>query len=103
MPNLTIIAGIRAVDKVLDGATGLGRVWRAGRIIRAGLLGDIMTAFERNPALPNLLLHDAFRDIVVGCQPAWREIVRTAVELGIPMLATSASLAYFDAYRSERL
>ncbi len=32
-----------------------------------------------------------------------RLIVKTAVDLGIPVLAHSASLAYFDAYRSERL
>jgi 6-phosphogluconate dehydrogenase len=30
-------------------------------------------------------------------------VVQTAVGLGIPVLALSASLAYFDAYRSERL
>ena len=30
-------------------------------------------------------------------------MVQTAVGLGIPCLAMSASLAYFDAYRSARL
>jgi len=82
---------------------GIARIWRAGCIIRAGLLGDIMAAFERNPELPNLLLDQAFREIITSHQSAWREVVQTAVGLGIPMLATSASLAYFDAYRSERL
>jgi 6-phosphogluconate dehydrogenase len=81
----------------------IARIWRAGCIIRAGLLGDITSAFERNPDLPNLLLDDAFRYIVLDHQSAWREVVQVAVGLGIPMLATSASLAYFDAYRSERL
>jgi 6-phosphogluconate dehydrogenase len=82
---------------------GIARIWRAGCIIRAGLLSDIMTAFERNPQLPNLLLDEAFRELVTSHQAAWREVVQTAIGLGIPMLATSASLAYFDAYRSERL
>ncbi len=82
---------------------GIARIWRAGCIIRAGLLSAIMAAFERNPALPNLLLDKAFRETVISHQAAWREVVQTAVGLGIPMLATSASLAYFDAYRSERL
>ncbi len=36
-------------------------------------------------------------------QEAWRFVVQTAVGMGIPVLALSASLAYFDAYRSERL
>ena len=82
---------------------GIARIWRAGCIIRADLLGDITTAFERDPHLPNLLLDEAFREIVLSHQSAWREVVQTAIGLGIPMLATSASLAYFDAYRSETL
>ena len=79
------------------------RVWRAGCIIRAALLSDITAAYVANPALPNLLLDKAFKEAVLTRQAAWREVIQTAVGLGIPMLATSASLAYFDAYRSERL
>jgi len=78
-------------------------VWRAGCIIRASLLSDITNAYRRNPDLPNLLLDEAFTQAAVGRQAAWREVVQTAVALGIPMLATGASLAYFDAYRSEVL
>lgn len=78
-------------------------VWRAGCIIRASLLSDITNAYRRNPNLPNLLLDDAFTKAVISRQAAWRQVVQTAVGLGIPMLATSASLAYFDAYRSEHL
>jgi 6-phosphogluconate dehydrogenase len=81
----------------------IAKIWRAGCIIRATLLGDIMAAYDRNPDLVNLLLDDAFRDAVHTRQAAWREVVQTAVGLGIPVLAMSASLAYFDAYRSERL
>jgi 6-phosphogluconate dehydrogenase len=36
-------------------------------------------------------------------QADWRFVVQTAIGMGIPVLALSASLAYFDAYRSERL
>jgi len=81
----------------------IARIWRAGCIIRAALLGDIMAAFEGNRELPSLLLDESFREIIGVRLAAWREVVQTAVGLGIPMLATSASLAYFDAYRSERL
>ena len=81
----------------------IAKIWRAGCIIRATLLGDITAAFDRNPRLVNLLLDDAFREAVESRQAAWRLVVQTAVELGIPVLAMSASLAYFDAYRSERL
>ena len=81
----------------------IAKVWRAGCIIRATLLADITRAYERNPGLVNLLLDDAFRDAVEQRQAAWRTVVQTAVGLGIPVLAMSSSLAYFDAYRSERL
>jgi 6-phosphogluconate dehydrogenase len=81
----------------------IARIWRAGCIIRAGLLGDITTAYRRNPALTNLLLDDSFREAVESRQAAWRSVIQTAVGLGIPVLALGSALAYFDAYRSERL
>lgn len=81
----------------------IARIWRAGCIIRASLLDDIASAFETDPELPNLLLASGFRERVLESQSAWREVVKTAIDLGIPMMATCASLAYFDAYRSERL
>ncbi len=81
----------------------IAKIWRAGCIIRATLLGDIMSAYDRNPGLVNLMLDEAFRDAIERRQEAWRLVVTTAVSMGIPVLATSASLAYFDAYRSERL
>jgi len=81
----------------------IAKIWRAGCIIRANLLEDIMAAYHRNSALVNLLLDPAFREAVESRQEAWRLVVQTAVGMGLPVLAMSASLAYFDAYRSERL
>jgi 6-phosphogluconate dehydrogenase len=81
----------------------IARIWRAGCIIRATLLGDIMAAYHRDPGLVNLLIDPAFAAAIETRQAAWRFVVQTAVGLGIPMPATCASLAYFDAYRSERL
>jgi len=81
----------------------IARVWRAGCIIRAALLDDIAAAFGRDPELPNLLMDDTFAQAVLERQAAWRDVVQTGVGLGIPLPATGASLAYFDAYRSARL
>jgi 6-phosphogluconate dehydrogenase len=83
--------------------TDIAKIWRAGCIIRAGLLGDIMSAYHRDPSLVNLLLDDTFRSAVEGRQEDWRFVIQSAIGMGIPVLAMSASLAYFDAYRSERL
>jgi 6-phosphogluconate dehydrogenase len=81
----------------------VARIWRAGCIIRASLLGDISAAFGRDHALVNLLLDSAFRDAVAQRQQAWRTLVQAAVGLGIPVPGLAVSLAYYDAYRSERL
>ena len=79
------------------------RIWRGGCIIRAELLDDITQAYVRNPDLPNLLLDEQFRQAVESRQQAWRYVVTTAVNMGLPVPATSASLAYFDSYRTARL
>ncbi len=81
----------------------IAAIWRAGCIIRADMLDDIMNAFERDPNLTNLLLDDHFRELVVMRQGAMRHVISTAVSLGIPVYAMSAALAYFDAFRSARL
>jgi 6-phosphogluconate dehydrogenase len=81
----------------------IAKIWRAGCIIRARLLGDIMAAYQRNPDLMNLMLDDSFRTVLENSQESWRFVLQTAIGLGIPVLAMNASLAYFDAYRSAVL
>jgi 6-phosphogluconate dehydrogenase len=81
----------------------MARIWRAGCIIRAQLLDDITNAYRRNAQLSNLLVDDEFKHAVQSRQAAWRFALKTAIELGVPMPAMGASLAYFDAYRSARL
>jgi len=81
----------------------IARIWKGGCIIRAKLLDRIKSAFAANPDLSNLLLDPYFSGIVMDCQAGLRHAVQTAVGAGVPCLAMSASLAYYDAYRSERL
>jgi 6-phosphogluconate dehydrogenase len=81
----------------------VAKIWRAGCIIRADLLGDIRDAFRKDQALVNLLVDDAFREAMAQRQAAWRYVVQTAVGLGIPVPAMGVSIAYYDSYRSERL
>jgi 6-phosphogluconate dehydrogenase len=82
---------------------GIALIWRGGCIIRSVFLGKIKEAFERNPALANLLLDPFFAEAVQRAQPAWRRVVTTAVNMGIPVPATSSALSFFDGYRAERL
>lgn len=79
------------------------RIWKGGCIIRAGLLDLIMTAYAGQPKLANLLLDDRCRGLVEQTQQGWRMATAAAIELGIPVPAMAASLAYFDSYRTAEL
>ena len=81
----------------------IAKIWRAGCIIRASLLGDIMDAYERDPKLVNLMLDETFMTAIVDRLDDWRKVVQIAVGLGIPVPAMSGALSYYDAYRSEHL
>jgi 6-phosphogluconate dehydrogenase len=81
----------------------IARIWKGGCIIRAQFLDLIKNAFRKNPQLPNLLLDDHFKAWVTEAQPRWRHVVQTAQAQGIPVLAMSSSLAYYDSVRAERL
>ncbi len=81
----------------------IARIWRGGCIIRARLLEDVRQVYRANPDLPNMLLAEPFTTQIKERQAAWRRVIQTAVGLGIPVPGLSASLAYFDAYRSGRL
>lgn len=81
----------------------IARIWRGGCIIRARFLNRITEAYERNPNLVNLMLDPFFMDILNRNQADWREIVALGVSNGIPIPAFSASLGYYDSYRSPRL
>ncbi len=82
---------------------GIALMWRGGCIIRSVFLGKIKEAFDKNPDLVNLLLDPFFKDAVEKAQSAWRRVVTDAVEMGIPIPATSAALAFYDGYRAGRL
>ncbi|MFB8791890.1 MAG: NADP-dependent phosphogluconate dehydrogenase [Potamolinea sp.] len=79
------------------------RIWKGGCIIRAAFLDKIKFAFAEDPNLPNLLLAPEFKQSILDRQEAWRDVVSVASKLGIPIPAFSASLNYFDSYRSARL
>ncbi|HUT37336.1 MAG TPA: NADP-dependent phosphogluconate dehydrogenase [Planctomycetota bacterium] len=81
----------------------LAMIWRGGCIIRAQFLHRIKEAFDRNPALANLLLDPYFKNIVEKAQASWREVVAAASMMGIPVPAFSSALGYFDSYRRARL
>jgi 6-phosphogluconate dehydrogenase len=82
---------------------GIALMWRGGCIIRSVFLGKIKEAFDRKGDLENLLLDPFFTSVIEDAQDSWRRVVTAAVNNGIPAPALSSALAYFDAYRNERL
>ena len=81
----------------------MARIWKGGCIIRARLLDPVRQAFGRNPSLANLLMDDMLGAEVQCAQDGWRRIASACAAGGIAVPAMSASLAYFDSYRSARL
>ncbi|MDO1446142.1 NADP-dependent phosphogluconate dehydrogenase [Rhodocytophaga aerolata] len=81
----------------------VARIWRGGCIIRATLLEDITNAYKKNPDLANLLVDPSLAAVVAGRQDSTRKVLGLAITAGLPVPALSAALAYFDAYRTDRL
>ena len=82
---------------------GIALMWRGGCIIRSAFLGRIREAFDKDPALENLLLDEYFCETMRSLLPAWRETVALAVRSGVPMPAFSSALSWFDGYTCENL
>ncbi|MEB7038204.1 NADP-dependent phosphogluconate dehydrogenase [Staphylococcus gallinarum] len=81
----------------------LAMIWREGCIIRAQFLQKIKDAYDNDESLRNLLLDPYFKDIVTNYQSALRDVVATGVQNGVPTPGFSASINYYDSYRSEDL
>ena len=81
----------------------VARIWKGGCIVRARLLDPIRDAYRRDKALANLLLARPFVSVLRKAQGRWRRTIGTAQRLGLPVPALAASLAYYDAARTERL
>jgi len=81
----------------------IAQMWRGGCIIRSAFLDDIKAAYDKEPALDNLLLDDYFRDRIHASQQSWRRVICEAVNQGIPIPAMSSALAFYDGYRNARL
>lgn len=81
----------------------VARIWRGGCIIRAALLENIRTSYQKQPGLVNLLMDPHLSEEVMARQGDLREVVSIAANLGLPAPGLMVSLAYFDGYRSAWL
>lgn len=81
----------------------LAMIWREGCIIRAQFLQKIKDAYDNDNNLQNLLLDGYFKDIVTEYQSALRDVVATGIQNGVALPGFSASINYYDSYRTENL
>lgn len=81
----------------------IAKIFRGGCIIRAQFLNKIKEAYDKEPKLENLMLDSYFSNILDSYQNDWRDVVSTAVKLGVPVPGFSSALMYYDSYRSANL
>ena len=81
----------------------IAKIWRGGCIIRAEILEDMRQAYQQDPQLNNLVRSPLFHNSLLFGQRSARSALQTASQFGVPTLAMSSALNYFDAYRNARL
>lgn len=97
---------IRAASDEFKWDVDLGecaRIWTGGCIIRAGFLGKIKEAYDRDARLANLMVDPNFLSEMVKRQPAWRRVIAMSATHGLPTPSFYSSLAYYDSCRRSDL
>ncbi len=80
----------------------VARIWTAGCIIAARLLGDIRAAFQESPPPASLVLAPAFTRELKARLPALRSVVSAATRAGRAVPGMSASLAWLEGITTAR-
>ncbi|SMP19491.1 6-phosphogluconate dehydrogenase (decarboxylating) [Laceyella tengchongensis] len=75
-------------------------IFRGGCIIRANFLNVISEAYQEQPNLANLLISPYFAEKVKVYQTGLRKVVCEGIQSGISFPCLSASLTYYDSYRT---
>jgi 6-phosphogluconate dehydrogenase len=80
----------------------IAKIWRGGCIIRSEFLNDIYNAYQ-NKQLAHLLLDGHVEDLVKAAVPGARKVLSATIAAGIAAPAYTASLGYFDNFRTARM
>ncbi len=78
-------------------------LWRAGCILRAGLLKEVAAAYHEEPKLPHLLMDGALGARLKHCETSLRTVAKASLDLRLASPALLASVAYWDAMRDTDL
>lgn len=77
-------------------------IFRGGCIIRAKFLNVISEAYQEQADLANLLISPYFAEQIKDYQNGLRKVVCEGIQSGIAFPCLSASLSYYDSYRTGR-
>ncbi|QEM13531.1 NADP-dependent phosphogluconate dehydrogenase [Mucilaginibacter rubeus] len=81
----------------------IAKIWRGGCIIRSEFLNDIYNAYNKDKALPHLLLDSDVAALVKETLPGIRKVLSATIAAGVATPGYASALSYFDAFRSERM
>jgi len=81
----------------------IAKIWRGGCIIRSEFLNDIFNAYEKKADLEHLLLDSKVHDLVSDAVKGTRKVLSATIAAGIAAPAYTASLSYFDNFRTKRM
>lgn len=81
----------------------IASIFRAGCIIRAQFLNDIMKAYARDIKLSHLMMDEFFSSQIQKHQESLRRITSLAIEKGIAVPAMSNAISYLDMFSSTHL
>ncbi|MEO7445488.1 MAG: NADP-dependent phosphogluconate dehydrogenase [Ferruginibacter sp.] len=78
-------------------------IWRGGCIIRAGLLEDIMKAYDADTNLVNIMMDNGMSSKLSEAMPGFTQFLSAALHSRVPVPAFSAAFNYYTSYHSAWL
>ena len=81
----------------------IASIFRAGCIIRAQFLNDIMKAYARDTKLSHLMMDEFFSSQIQKHQESLRRITSLAIEKGNAVPAMSNAISYLDMFSSTHM
>jgi len=79
------------------------KIWRGGCIIRSALLEVFYRAYQKNAALPNILLDETVAALLQSKENSLRFVITKAVENKIAVAGLMSTIGYVDAYTNNRM
>lgn len=98
--GFALIAKASAEYKYEVNPADVAKIWRGGCIIRANMLENFRRVFTENPSIENIMVDSEIAQKLRGLDSDARDCISTGMKAWVPLPALSASVSYFDLYKS---